>query len=149
MGLKRERGKGKVWVCSQEVEHTESSFLRAYLGRDFRGGHREGSQQNIHQLSRCAHSGFWSPLNGGCLGGASLVNAAGSELSSTLLVWFCSFPGPGCYPYGLMLKRVGLEGPPEESLEAILWLLVSPPRGFTAGPATCQERKDHGSVQTP
>lgn len=38
------RGKGKVWACSPEVEHTESSFLRAFQGRHFRGGPREGPQ---------------------------------------------------------------------------------------------------------
>lgn len=43
-----------------------------------------------------------------------------------------------------MLKGVGLKGRPGESLEAILWLLVPPPRGFMAQLVTCQERKGLG-----
>ena len=39
-------------------KHAGSSVLRAFKGGDFRRGVRGGSQQNIHQLSRCALSGL-------------------------------------------------------------------------------------------
>ena len=67
----RERGRENTWagnlVCG---------FMGFYLfskGGNFRGGLREGLQQNIHQFSRCALSGSWSPPTGQLQGRGSLV----------------------------------------------------------------------------
>ena len=60
------------------------SFSLSLVGGNLRGGF----QQNIHQFSRCALSGSWSPLIGQCQGWGSLVIAVGSGLAHLVLLLF-------------------------------------------------------------
>ena len=58
-------GKGNGAGCSLRKGVCAGAFVLRLLslsGRNLRGGLRGGSQQNIHQFSRCALSKAWSPL---------------------------------------------------------------------------------------
>ena len=62
MCQEEKEGESKGWVFSLEGEQPGSYILSTFNSGDFRGGPREGSQQNIHQFSRCVISGSWTPF---------------------------------------------------------------------------------------
>ena len=71
-----------------ELSPLSGGFHLILAGRNLRGGHRGGFQQNIHQFARCALSGSGSLLMGQCWGSAlgcppSLAAFWGLELKYT------------------------------------------------------------------
>ena len=81
--LRRKKGNSEVRgeEKSRETEKAQAGppILRAFKGGGLGGGPREGYEENIHQLSRGALSGSWSPLIGWHQGKGSLVIAAYPE----------------------------------------------------------------------
>ena len=62
------------------------SLFSLSLSQNLRGGLRGGFQQNIHQFSRRALPGSWSPLIGSVTGQRSLVTAVGSSITHLVLL---------------------------------------------------------------
>ena len=90
-GKRRERQR---CGCAPRKYGTGSFVLRGFIshtGGNFRGSLKGCFQQNIHQFSRCALSGSWSPLIGQCQG----MGHQSQQLVLALPTWFCCFSGPG------------------------------------------------------
>ena len=68
-----QREKGEFVPCVLCLQASFSLPTLSLPGRNFRGGLRGGFQQNIHQFSRCALLGSWSPPIGQCQGRGSLA----------------------------------------------------------------------------
>lgn len=99
-----EEREGNGTGCSPEKEHKQHLSLEAFITLSQAGILEEvsggGFQPNIHQFSRCALSGLWSPLIGSCQRRGSWVTAAGPGVTHLVLLFFWTwsymFVDPEC-----------------------------------------------------
>ena len=91
--MREEDRDGNCVGCSPEGACTHwvlclEAFMSLLQAGNFRSGLRGGFQQNIHQFSRCAFSGFWSPLFSRGQGRELLVIIAGSGITDLVFLLF-------------------------------------------------------------